>query len=57
MLHTSEQIIQKARCLSKKIIELAAQNKVQKCFEMDDILQEARYIEYETRSIEVDKGC
>lgn len=52
MLHSNEQIIQKARCLSKKIIELAEQNKVQKCFEMDDILQEARYIEYETRELE-----
>jgi hypothetical protein len=52
MLHENELIIKKARCLAKKIIELTESNKVQKCFEIDDILQEARYLEFETRELE-----
>jgi len=52
MLHSDEEIIKKARCLAKKIIDLGETNKVQKCFEMDDILQEARYLEFETRELD-----
>ena len=52
MLHENELIIKKARCLSKKIIELYKSNKVDKCYELDDIIQEARYLEFETRELE-----
>ena len=52
MLHENELIIKKARCLAKKIIELSKSNKVDKCYELDDILQEARYLEFETRELE-----
>jgi len=52
MLHENELIIKKARCLAKKIIKLSESDKVSKCYELDDIIQEARYLEYETRELE-----
>ena len=52
MLHENELIIKKARCLAKKIIDLSKSNKVDKCYELDDIVQEARYLEFETRKLE-----
>jgi hypothetical protein len=55
MLHENELIIKKARCLAKEIIALSKSNKVDKCYELDDIVQEARYLEFETR--ELDDSC
>ena len=49
MLHTSNQVLKKTRCLVKKLLKL---KKDPSCYELDDIMQEARYLEYETRELE-----
>ena len=52
MLHTSEQILQKARLLAKKVLELKHCEKIPDCYEISDIIMEAMYIETETRYLD-----
>jgi len=50
VLHTAEQLIKKARCLAKMILKLKTDGE-HDCHEIDQLAQEASYIEYETRGI------
>lgn len=60
MIHTEEQVLRKARFLAKRILELGESKEVNGCRALDDIVAEARYIEFETREYdetEEDPGC
>jgi len=52
MIHTPEQILKKTRCLVKKLLQLKSNKDIPDCHELDDIMQEATYLEYETRELE-----
>lgn len=54
MMHSSKQIMKKARCMAKKILQLKKSGKVN-CHEIDDLAQEAQYIELDTRGLEDEK--
>ena len=54
MIHSSKQIIKKARCMAKKILQLKKSGKVN-CHEIDDLAQEAQYVEFETRELDDEK--
>ena len=54
MIHTSKQILKKARCLAKMVLRLKKEGK-HECHELDQMVQEAQYIEIDTRDIEKDK--
>ena len=51
MIHTAEQIIRKARCMAKMILKLKDSGK-HDCHEIDQMAQEAQYIEFDTREFE-----
>ena len=50
MLHTSKQILKKARCLAKMVLRLKKEGK-HDCHELDQMAQEAQYIEIDTRDL------
>ena len=54
MIHSSKQIIKKARCMAKKILQLKKSGKVN-CHEIDDLAQEAQYVEFETIELDDEK--
>lgn len=51
MMHSTKQVMQKVRCMAKKILKLQNDPKI-KCHEIDDLAQEAQYLEIETREYE-----
>jgi hypothetical protein len=51
MMHTTEQILKKVRCMAKKILKLKNEGR-HNCHEIDDLVQEAQYLEIETREYE-----
>lgn len=54
MIHTSKQILKKARCLAKMVLRLKKEGK-HDCHELDQMAAEAQYIEIDTRSLESKK--
>jgi hypothetical protein len=54
MIHTPMQMLKKARCLAKMILRLKEQGE-HNCHEIDQMAQEAQYIEFDTREFEDDK--
>ena len=53
MIHTTNQMLRKARCLAKKILKMHKEGDIN-CHEIDLIAQDAQYIEYDTRGLEKD---
>ena len=53
MIHTSKQMLKKARCLAKKILKMKSEGDIN-CHEIDLLAQDAQYIEYDTRELEED---
>jgi len=51
MIHTSKQLLRKARCLAKMVLKLKKEGK-HDCHELDQMAQEAQYIEIDTRDFE-----
>jgi hypothetical protein len=49
--HTTEQVLKKARCLAKKIIYLRKRGGID-CNDIDELAQEAQYIELDTKHLE-----
>ena len=54
MIHTSKQILKKARCLAKMVLRLKKEGK-HDCHELDQMVAEAQYIEIDTRPLESKK--
>ena len=54
MIHTTQQMLRKARCLAKMVLRLKDSGK-HDCHEIDQLAQEAQYIEFDTRELEDDK--
>ncbi len=53
-MHTTTQMLKKARCLAKKILRMKKEGDIN-CHEIDLLAQDAEYIEYDTRQFEDDK--
>lgn len=51
MIHTTNQMLRKARCLAKKILKMKSEGDIN-CHEIDLLAQDAQYIEYDTRELE-----
>jgi hypothetical protein len=51
MMHSTKQIMKKVRCMAKKILKLKNEGR-HNCHEIDDLAQEAQYLEIETREYE-----
>ena len=54
MMHTTTQMLKKARCLAKKILRMKKEGDID-CHEIDLLAQDAQYIEFDTRDLEDDK--
>ena len=54
MMHTTTQMLRKARCLAKKILKMKSEGDID-CHEIDLLAQDAEYIEFDTRQFEDDK--
>jgi len=54
MMHTTTQMLKKARCLAKKILRMKKEGDIN-CHEIDLLAQDAQYIEFDTRDLEDDK--
>jgi len=54
MMHTTTQMLKKARCLAKKILRMKSEGDID-CHEIDLLAQDAQYIEFDTRDLEDDK--
>lgn len=54
MMHSTAQMLKKARCLAKKILKMKKEGDID-CHEIDLLAQDAQYIEYDTRELEDDK--
>jgi len=56
MMHSTNQMLRKARCLAKKILKMKKEGDID-CLkhEIDILAQDAQMVEYETREFENDK--
>jgi len=51
MIHSTAQMLRKARCMAKKILKMRKKGDIDK-HEVDLLAQDAQYIEYDTRGLE-----